>query len=127
MEIISKSENLNRKQVYNMTRGPKVKKVQNSVGPHEFNGYVYYSDEKQDGSEIQVLSILTEDGAIATNSQTFIPQFLEAFEMLDGDFQYFEVVETSTKSGRKCYQFAVIDEDSTEDGFIPESEEDDIE
>lgn len=127
MEIIQKSDNLNKKQVYNMTRGPKVKKVQNSVGAHEFKGFVYYSDEKQDGSEIQVLSILTEDGAIATNSQTFIPQFLEAYEMLDGDFQFFEVVETSTKAGRKCYQFAVIDDDSTDENFIPESDEEDEE
>lgn len=124
MEIIQKSDNLNKKQVYNMTRGPKVKKVQNSVGVHEFKGFVYYSDDKQDGSEIQVLSILTEDGAIATNSQTFIPQFLEAYEMLDGDFQFFEVVETSTKSGRKCYQFAVVDED---DEIEEEEEEDDEE
>lgn len=123
MEIIKQSDNLNKKQIYNMTRGPKVKKVQKSVGVHEFKGFVYYTDEKQDGSEIQVLSILTEEGAIATNSQTFIPQFLEAYDMLDGDFQFFEVVETSTKSGRTCYQFAVVDEDSRDENFI----EDDIE
>lgn len=125
MEIIQKSENLSKKQIYNMTRGPKVEKVQKSVGVHEFKGFVYYSDEKQDGAEIQVLSILIEDNkAIATNSQTFIPQFLEAYEMLDGDFTKFEVVQTSTKAGRTCYQFAVADDD---EDAIDEADEDDEE
>lgn len=121
IDIIKQSENLNNKQIYNMTRGPKVKKVQKSVGIHDFKGFVYYSDMKQDGSELQVLSILTEDGPIATNSQTFIPQFLEAYDMLNGDFTKFEVVETSTKSGRTCYQFAVVDDEELEE----ESEEED--
>ena len=129
MEIIQKSENLSKKQIYNMTRGPKVEKVQKSVGIHEFKGFVYYSDEKQDGTEIQVLSILIEGNkAIATNSQTFIPQFLEAYEMLDGDFTKFEVVQTSTKAGRTCYQFAVADdEDAIEESDDDEDEEDEEE
>lgn len=124
MEIMQKSEGLSDKKIYNMTRGPKVQKVQNSVGVHDFKGFVYYADEKQDGSEINVLSILTEIGPIATNSQTFIPQFLEAFEMLHGDIEKFEVLETSTKAGRKCYQFSVVDED---DEIEEEEEEDDEE
>ena len=121
MEIIKQSENLTKKQVYNMTRGPKVEKVQKSVGIHDFKGFVYYADEKGDGSEIQVLSILIEGNkAIATNSQTFIPQFLEAYEMLEGDFKRFEVVQTSTKAGRTCYQFAVADDEE----ILEEDEED---
>lgn len=112
MEIIKATEGLTKKQIYKLTHDPATKKVQNAVGQHDLKNFALYTDIKNDGAEVQILAMEVDDGEIiATNSQTFIPQFEEAYEMLedDGGINSFEVLETSTKSGRKCYQFRLID------------------
>lgn len=116
MEIIKQTEGLTKKQVYQITRDPAAKAIKDSIGEHIFKSFVLYSDTKKDssgsdsGEEVQILAIKTDTGVIATNSQTFIPQFIEAVEMLDGDFEKFEVVDTTTSKGRHCFQFRVTDE-----------------
>ena len=111
MEIIKQTEGLTKKQIYQITRDPAAKAIKDSVGVHQFKSFVLYSDIKNDtGKEVEILTIKTSEGVILTNSQTFIPQFLEAVEMLDGDFEKFEVIDTPTSKGRHCYQFRVADD-----------------
>ena len=47
--------------------------------------------------------------------------------MLDGDFTKFEVVQTSTKAGRTCYQFAVADDEDVTCEADEDDEEDEEE
>lgn len=71
------------KDIYKMTKSNSIKKMSAVDGTLACVGFIYYEDEKADGSTVPILSIENEGGEVyATNSATFIRSFLDIFEMM---------------------------------------------
>ena len=102
MRIVQKTENLTRKQIYDMTTSPAVQKMTNAIGQIlPVVGYVLYEDENKEGEIQNLLSILTEnEEAYATNSHTFIDDFLTCVNIAGDELHSIEVMQGKSKAGR---------------------------
>ena len=86
MEIIKKTDNLTAADLYSMTKGPDVRKMQDCKGETlEIAAYVLYQDASSvSGESVSVLSVKTVEGALyATNSKTFIRNFSDILAMYE--------------------------------------------
>lgn len=105
ISIISKTEGLNSKDIYMMTRSPNLLKLSSIKDTTIiFDAYVLYEDEKvtKDGEvkTVRILSIRTEDGKLyATNSQTFIDEFMYIVNLFSVSLPI-RVVGGVSRSGR---------------------------
>ena len=77
MEIIKKTNGLTSADLYALTKGNDVRKLQDYEGETlDVLKYVVYKDTDIHGNEMTVLAMETVDGArIATNSRTFVRNF----------------------------------------------------
>lgn len=86
MEIIKKTNNITAGDLFEMTKGPNVRKMADAKGETlDLLSYVIYKNDKGDGSEpVTVLSVKTVEGAMyATNSRTFIRNFSDILAMYE--------------------------------------------
>lgn len=86
MEIIKKTNNITAGDLFEMTKGPNVRKMADAKGETlDLLSYVIYKDDKGDGSDpVTVLSVTTVEGAkYATNSRTFIRNFSDILAMYE--------------------------------------------
>lgn len=115
MEIIKKSsDELTMKQMYDLTRSPEIQKVSdNDSALVQVDAWVLYNDTDKDGNTREILSILdNEVGAIATNSATFICNFMEIIEMCMDcgvEVQHVKISSGTSKAGRKFYTCVYVD------------------
>lgn len=73
--------------------------------------WVDYIDAKDDGREVEVLSLLADDGQIyATNSKNFRRDFFELLDYLDKDQEIplLQIISGTTKLGRRFVQFTPV-------------------
>lgn len=66
--------------------------------------YIHYVDEKEDGKEVEILSVKGSDGVYyGTNSATFRNDYLEIIDMFEGSDEPFTIVKDSnvSKAGRQ--------------------------
>ena len=77
MEIIKKTNNITAGDLFEMTKGPNVRKMADAKGEVlDVLKYVLYKDEDGHGNPMTVLAVETVDGAkYATNSKTFTRNF----------------------------------------------------
>lgn len=103
MNIKNQSRELSKMELYQLTKAPDAKTVQNCAGQMlTVKAWVLYDDADSNGEVREVLSILTDDGVIGTISTTFKRSFLDAYEIFGDDpGVVYEVVEGVSKSGRK--------------------------
>lgn len=115
MEIITRSgEELTIKQMYDLTRSPEIQKVSDNEGALvQVDAWVLYNDTDKDGNTREILSILdNEVGAVATNSATFIRDFMEITEMCMNfgvEVQHVKIASGTSKAGRKFYTCVYVD------------------
>lgn len=115
MEIIKKSsDELTMKQMYDLTKSPEIQRVSDNDGALlQVDAWVLYNDTDAIGNTREILSILdNEVGAIATNSATFIRDFMEITEMcLDYgvEVQHVKISSATSKAGRKFYTCVYVD------------------
>lgn len=115
MEIIKKSrDELTMKQMYDLTKSPEIQRVSDNDGALlQVDAWVLYNDTDAIGNTREILSILdNEVGAIATNSATFIRDFMEITEMcLDCgvEVQHVKISSATSKAGRKFYTCVYVD------------------
>lgn len=113
MNVIKASTDLSKSEIYKMTHDPKVKKIKEAGGEVlTLKGFIHYTDVNSNGDEVELLSINTEEGVYATNSKTFIAQFLDLMdysEKEDMPVHRFEVLEDKSKAGRTFYQCSYVD------------------
>ena len=85
MEIIKKTNNITAADLFAMTKGPEVRKMQDAKGELlDLLAYVLYKDDKNDGEPVTVLAVKTVEGAMyATNSKTFIRNFSDILAMYE--------------------------------------------
>lgn len=115
MKIIEKSsEELTVKQIYDLTKSPEIQKVSDNEGALvQVNAWVLHTDTDKDGNTREILSILdNEVGAVATNSATFIRDFMEITEMCKDcgvEVQHVKISSGTSKAGRKFYTCVYVD------------------
>ena len=86
MEIIKRTDNLTAADLYAMTKGPDVRKMQDAKGETlDIQAFIIYKDESASGGDpVTVLSVKTVDGGMyATNSGTFIRNFSDILAMYE--------------------------------------------
>lgn len=107
MEIVkSYPNNLDKLEIYRMTRSHdiiKMSTIKDSV--LDVAAYIYYHDirTKSNGSEeeYRILTVKTEQGEIyATNSKTFIDEFLYISDLFPDDLKGIKVVGAISKNAR---------------------------
>lgn len=115
MEIIEKSsDKLTMKQMYDLTKSPEIQKVSDNDGTLlQVDAWALYNDKDKDGIMREILSILdNEAGVIATNSATFIRDFMEIKEMCADcgvEVHHIKISSGMSKSGRKFYTCVYVD------------------
>nr|DAJ64759.1 MAG TPA: ssDNA binding protein [Caudoviricetes sp.] len=106
MNIIKTSkENMSVKEIYALTKSPKINKMSTAVGMIlPVAAYALYEDTDKDGNTHQILSIMSDDGDVyATNSPTFEREFgdiVAICEQFGEKLDAIEIVEGTAKSGR---------------------------
>lgn len=115
MEIIKKSsDELTMKQMYDLTKSPEIQKVSDNDGVLlQVDAWALYKDTDKDGNTREILSILdNEIGAVATNSATFIRDFMEITEMCADcgvEAHHVKISSGTSKAGRKFYICVYVD------------------
>lgn len=115
MKIIKKSsDELTMKQMYDLTKSPEIQKVSDNEGALlQVDAWVLYNDTDKDGNTREILSILdNEVGAVATNSATFIRDFMEITEMCADsgvEPRHVKISSGTSKAGRKFYTCIYVD------------------
>lgn len=115
MEIIKKSsDELTMKQLYDLTKSPEIQRVSDNEGALvQVDAWALYNDTDKDGNTREILSILdNEVGAVATNSATFIRDFMEIAEMCTVygvKLQHVKISSGISKAGRKFYTCVYVD------------------
>jgi hypothetical protein len=115
MEIIKKSsDELAMKQLYDLTKSPEIQKVSDNEGALvQVDAWALYNDTDKDGNTREILSILdNEVGAVATNSATFIRDFMEIDEMCEVfgvELHHVKISSGTSKAGRKFYTCVYVD------------------
>lgn len=115
MKIIEKSsEELTVKQIYDLTKSPEIQRVSDNEGALvQVDAWMLYTDTDKDGNTREILSILdNEVGAVATNSVTFIRDFMEITDMCEDcgvKVQHIKISSGTSKAGRKFYTCVYVD------------------
>lgn len=115
MEIIKKSsDELTMKQMYDLTKSPEIQKVSDNDGALlQVDAWALYNDTDKDGNTREILSILdNEVGAVATNSVTFIRDFMAITEMCADcgvEPRHVKISSGTSKAGRKFYTCIYVD------------------
>ena len=86
MEILKSTEGLKAADIYSMTKGSGIRKMQDAKGEVlQVEKYVLYQDQNQNGEPQEVLSMETVQGVrYATNSKTFIRNFFDILSTFAG-------------------------------------------
>ena len=103
MNIIEKSCEMKKSEIFRMTKDASIKKVSENIGLNvEVDKWLVYSENNSKGEEVTVLSIMGKDGEVyATNSPTFRNQFYDIVEMLGEEMiDRIEIVSGTSKNGR---------------------------
>ena len=101
--IIKSNKELTKRESYKLTLDPSIKKMKDFIGVQiEVAGYCLYKDVNRDGKEVEVLSIMDNDGGVyATNSETFKRDFMNIADLMDGECYSIEIISGQSKAGRE--------------------------
>lgn len=101
--VINKSRELSKEELYLLTMSPKADSVKNHVGERfDVHAWAVFEDvDKKSGEVHNVLSVLTPDNEVVCSvSPTFQSDFLDMAGLFDNDFA-FEVISGESKAGRE--------------------------
>lgn len=103
IEIIKTSEDLNIEQRYKLTVSPEIQSMKDidDGACLEIRAWCHYTDTKENGESVELLSILTVGGdSYATQSKTFYRSFMDIWNLgVKAPFTIKKVSGT-TKAGR---------------------------
>ena len=107
MQIINSSANLSVKEMYHLTMNPNTAKMKDCKGQRiEFVAWALYQDvNRKSGELMDILAIRTPEGeTFATNSPTFINDFISMWELFTNmgeTVKAIEVTSGTSKAGRE--------------------------
>lgn len=103
INIIEKSKDFDKVDEYLMTKGKdthSVKDVEDGTSIM-VDGYIIFTDTKKDGTEIEVMSIITPEKEVyATQSQTFKESLLDIISIMGDGTAPIVKISGTTKAGR---------------------------
>lgn len=110
MEIIKSQNATSKKDIYNLTRSPEIRKMSDNVGTQiAVDKYVIYSDVNSTGSETEILSIQDKDGTVyATNSKTARGEFEYITDLMEEEPFTVKVVKGTSKNGREYVTLVLV-------------------
>ena len=101
--IIKKSRDLTKQEIYFLTMSPKIDSMKNHKGERfDVSAWAIFEDvDKKTGQVHEVLSVLTpENETLSTVSETFRNDFMEMADIFENDFS-FEVISGTSNAGRE--------------------------
>lgn len=110
MEIIRKSGELTKKDIYNLSRSPEIQKMRDYVDEIiDVGKYMIYSDTNGN-DEVTVLSIedRTTGAVIASNSATARNEFEYIADLMENEEFSIKVCSGTSKNGRSYITVALI-------------------
>lgn len=109
MNIIKATEGLTKRNIYDLTRSPEIKKMSENRGAViDVDSFCLYLDVNGKGDEVTILSIGAKDGSVyATNSQTAIKEFEYILDLMDGEPFAVRVMTGTSKNGREYITVAL--------------------
>lgn len=112
MQIIEKSREFTKREIYNLTHSPKSRKLSECEDVIQVSGFVVYAEDEEDGNRTEVTAILAEDGTVyATNSQTAKKELLFIHDLMAGEPYSIEVVKGQSKNNRTYVTVTLADEE----------------
>ena len=109
MNVIKSTDGLTKRNIYDLTRSPEIKKMSENKGTIiDVDSYCLYQDVNGKGDEVTILSIGAKDGTVyATNSQTAIKEFEYILDLMDGEPFAVRVMTGTSKNGREYITVAL--------------------
>lgn len=111
MEFIATNKELSKEEKYFLTKAQDVQKMTEAVGQTlDLDAWAIYKDHNSDGEEVELFSMLTEDGdKFATNSQTFISAFREILDIFEPEeIKRIKVMDGTSKNNRTYVTCAYV-------------------
>ena len=103
MEILAANKDLTKEEIYFLTKAQDVQKMTEAVDQVlDLVAWCIYLDKNADGKEVELFSMLTEDGdKFATNSATFIGAFREILDIFEPqEVKRLKVMNGTSKNNR---------------------------
>lgn len=108
MNILETGSEYGKREIYNLTRSPKIEKMSAHVGDIlPVDQYLIYEDGENREEPIEILSIRSGDLVVATNSATAIKEFRAIRELMDGEPFSIQVTNGISKNGRTYLTMAL--------------------
>lgn len=114
MKIINQSNpELTKVQLYKMTMDQSIEKMSNAPECELtcFEWVIFEDHNKKENKDVEILSILTECGVFATNSETFKIDFMNIVSLFEDseDKQFiFKKIKGISKSGREFITLSLL-------------------
>lgn len=113
MKIIEQGAPYSKKEVYALTKSPRIENLKDNVGliiPVE--KYLIYEDMngRDRTTTITLLSVHGAGRTLVSNSATVIETFHEIMDIMEGEPFSIEVLEGTSKAGRTFYSVALAGE-----------------
>lgn len=111
MEFIVANKDLTKEEMYFLTKAQDVQKMTEAVDQVlDLAAWAIYTDKNADGEEVELFSMLTEDGdKFATNSPTFIGAFREILDIFEpSEVKRLKVMNGVSKNNRTFVTCAYV-------------------
>lgn len=110
MKIIETSKELNKAEIYMLTKSPVIKTVKECEGEVvKVSVWCRYTDINQRGNETELLAFMSEDNKIyATNSQTFMKSFQDVVDIFGEDMPPITILKGVSKNNKEFVNCAYI-------------------
>lgn len=111
MEFLATNKELTKEEKYFLTKAQDVQKMTEAVGQTlDLTAWAIYKDHNSDGEEVELFSMLTEDGdKFATNSSTFISAFREILDIFEPEeVKRIKVMDGTSKNNRTYVTCAYV-------------------
>lgn len=118
MEFIVTNKELTKEEKYFLTKAQDVQKMTEAVDQVlDLVAWAIYTDVDKDGKEVELFSMLTEDGdKFATNSSTFIGAFREILDIFEPEeVKRLKVMNGISKNNRTFVTCAYVSPEDPED------------
>ena len=118
MEFIVTNKELTKEEKYFLTKAQDVQKMTEAVDQVlDLVAWAIYTDVDKDGKEVELFSMLTEDGdKFATNSSTFIGAFREILDIFEPEeVKRLKVMNGVSKNNRTFVTCAYVSPEDPED------------
>lgn len=104
MKIIESTADLSKRDLYELTLSPKIKKMGEAVGlVLQVSAYAIYEDQ-----DTEILSIRGDDSTVyATNSATATREFRRILDLMEGEVFNVEIMKGTSKAGREFITLAL--------------------